>query len=235
MQSGNAARGYKLAKCKQVGSADPKCESLSPEFGALKCLTAEITVTPSNDSETNRGREEKDGRRGRDNEFSRSGLSVGPRRPRQIWTAFEFKPVVRGSVPNDHSLAPCLFHERLLIKIHNPQSASSDQKPPAKRANRLSPRRRDRDVSGGRVGGGRAALGHGRSFCVKMILERRDKIFTREKYEEIAHRLERAGFPLRGAGRGEDRRGGGGGGGLGRRLGRNWERWKARGERKNKI
>lgn len=40
MHSENAARGYKLAKCKQVGSADPKCESLSREVWALKCLTA---------------------------------------------------------------------------------------------------------------------------------------------------------------------------------------------------
>lgn len=41
----------------------------------------------------------------------------------------------------------------------------------------------------------------GRSFGMKMILEKRDKIFTREKYGEIAHSLERAGLLLRDAGR----------------------------------
>lgn len=34
-----------------------------------------------------------------------------------------------------------------------------------------------------------------------MILERRDKIFTREKYGEIAHSLEQAGLLLRDGGR----------------------------------
>ena len=36
---------------------------------------------------------------------------------------------------------------------------------------------------------------------MKMILEKQDKIFTREKYGEMAHCLERAGLPLRDAGR----------------------------------
>lgn len=47
--------------------------------------------------------------------------------------------------------------------------------------------------------------GHGRThtrcFGMKMILERRDEIFTREKYGEIAHSLERAGLLLRDTGR----------------------------------
>lgn len=50
---------------------------------------------------------------------------------------------------------------------------------------------------------GKTSMGHRYSFSVKMILERQDKIFTREKNEEIAHCLERAGLPLRGTGRGK--------------------------------
>lgn len=49
----HSAWGYELAKCKQEGSADPKCESLSREFGALKCLTAQITVTLGSDAMAN--------------------------------------------------------------------------------------------------------------------------------------------------------------------------------------
>ncbi len=40
---------------------------------------------------------------------------------------------------------------------------------------------------------GKTTAGHRPSFGMKMILERRDKIFTREEYGVIAHSLEQAG------------------------------------------
>lgn len=49
---------------------------------------------------------------------------------------------------------------------------------------------------------GKTTAGHGVPlFGMKMILERRDEIFTREKYGEIAQSLEQAGLLLRDAGR----------------------------------
>lgn len=50
---------------------------------------------------------------------------------------------------------------------------------------------------------GKTTAGHRHSFGMKLILERQDKIFTGEKYGEIAHSLEQAGLLLRGSGREE--------------------------------
>ena len=135
-------------------------------------------------------------------------------------------------------MAPCqlttvwihaFFMSPMLIKIHNPDLHSLIKKPCWKkkkqRANRPSPRLKQSCFTmktTGKEKKGKNTAGHGSSLGMKMIFERWDIIFTREKHEEIAHSLERAGLLLRDAGERERDRGGerkrGSRGGSGQKL-----------------
>lgn len=120
-------------------------------------------------------------------------------------------------MPADHSLASCLFHEPHVDK--NSWSAFPDQKAPLIKKNKKENVQTDRHLVWNRVvSQWRARVkkkkkekntaGHGSSLGMKMIFERWDIIFTREKHGEIAHSLERVGLPLRDAGERDRDRGG---------------------------
>lgn len=120
-------------------------------------------------------------------------------------------------MPADHSLGSCLFHEPHVDK--NSWFAFPDQKAPLikkkqkkKRANRPSSRLKQSCFTMKSAGKEKKkrknTAGHGSSLGMKMIFERWDIIFTREKHGEIAHSLERVGLPLRDAGERDRDRGG---------------------------
>ena len=135
-------------------------------------------------------------------------------------------------------MAPCqlttvwihaFFMSPMLIKIHNPDLHSLIKKPCWKKKNNVQT---DLHLVWNRVVSqwrprvkkkkGKNTAGHRSSLGMKMIFERWDIIFTREKHEEIAHSLERAGLLLRDAGERERDRGGerkrGSRGGSGQKL-----------------
>lgn len=98
------------------------------------------------------------------------------------------------------SVASCLFHEVFLIKIHNLYLRSLIKSPPEMRKQIVTSAETEMFHNEGLREKPRQDT-HTRCFGMKMILERRDEIFTREKYGEIAHSLERAGLLLRDTGR----------------------------------
>lgn len=120
-------------------------------------------------------------------------------------------------MPADHSLGSCLFHEPHVDK--NSWFAFPDQKAPLIKKNKKKTCKQtvissETELFHNEERGERKkkkeknTAGHGSSLGMKMIFERWDIIFTREKHGEIAHSLERVGLPLRDAGERDRDRGG---------------------------